>query len=441
MATPLLDELRAQAEARPLRLDMPGHHGKPLAGGFPWPSELDFTENGRTGDLFGGEPDGIQRAEALWAARLGFDSCLFLTGGSTQGIHTGLALLAGAGGAAAIDRGSHRSVYHALALLDLSPAFLTRPWLAEEGITGPILPETVAEVLSARRSIKTVCITSPTYYGVLSDIPAIAAVCHAHGAKLMVDGAHGAHLPFLGDEGYRAADVVVMSAHKTLPAPGQSALLFANGFSLSELQRWGSVYGSSSPSYVFMAALDAVRDYMEGEGTARYRETVRLVGELRARRPALGEREGLSLDPVRLTLTSPDGFALADALRERGIYPELADRGHVVCICTCADGPQELARLEKGLEGTGGLGPCAPTPPPPEVPEAVLTPRQALFAPRRRAALADCAGEIAACQIAPYPPGVPVIAPGERIEKKHLAYLREIGYNMSMADVAAPERG
>ena len=146
MATPLLDELRAQAEARPLRLDMPGHHGKPLAGGFPWPSELDLTENGRTGDLFGGEPDGIQRAEALWAARLGFDSCLFLTGGSTQGIHTGLALLAGAGGAAAIDRGSHRSVYHALALLDLSPAFLSRPWLAEEGITGPILPETVAEV-------------------------------------------------------------------------------------------------------------------------------------------------------------------------------------------------------------------------------------------------------------------------------------------------------
>ena len=285
------------------------------------------------------------------------------------------------------------------------------------------------------------CITSPTYYGVLSDIPAIAAVCHAHGAKLMVDGAHGAHLPFLGYEGYRAADVVVMSAHKTLPAPGQSALLFANGFSLSELQRWGSVYGSSSPSYVFMTALDAVRDYMEGEGTARYRETVRLVGELRARRPALGEREGLSLDPARLTLTSPDGFAMADALRERGIYPEMADRGHVVCICTCADGPQELARLEEGLEGTGGLGPCAPTPPPPEVPEAVLTPRQALFAPRRRAALADCAGEIAACQIAPYPPGVPVIAPGERIEKKHLAYLREIGYNMSMADVAAPERG
>ena len=99
MSTPLYGSLRALAETRPLRLDMPGHHGTPLPGGFPWPSELDFTENGATGDLFGDEPDAIQAAEGLWAARFGFDACLFLTGGSTQGVHAGLALLAGAGGA------------------------------------------------------------------------------------------------------------------------------------------------------------------------------------------------------------------------------------------------------------------------------------------------------------------------------------------------------
>lgn len=440
MPTPLYDALRALADSRPLRLDMPGHHGEPLPGGFPWPSGIDFTENGATGDLFGEEPDEIQEAERLWAERLGFDACLFLTGGSTQGIHTGLALLAGAGGAAAIDRGSHRSVYHALALLDLAPAFLLRPWLAGEGVTGPIPPETVEETLNARPEIKTVCITSPTYYGVLSDIPAIAAVCHAHGAKLMVDGAHGAHLPFLGYEGYQAADVVVMSAHKTLPAPGQAALLLANGFPLPELQRWGAVYGTSSPSYVLMAALDGVRDYMEGEGTARYRETARLVEGLRDRWPALREREGLPLDPARLVLTSPDGFALGSALRARGIYPEMADKGHVVCICTCADGEAGFGQLERALADTGLTGSCAPTPPPPEVPEAVLTPRQALFARRVRLPLADCAGRIAAGQIAPYPPGVPVIAPGERIEKKHLAYLREIGYNKDRTDIIAEGR-
>lgn len=438
MPTPLYDSLRALAGTHPLRLDMPGHHGGPLPGGFPWPSEIDFTENGHTGDLYGGEPDAIQAAERLWAERFGFDSCLFLTGGSTQGIHAGLALLAGEGGPAALDRGSHRSVYHALALLDLTPHFIPRPWLAGEGVTGPVLPETVGKALKAHPEIKTVCITSPTYYGVLSDIPAIAGVCRAHGAKLMVDGAHGAHLPFLGYTGYQAADVVVMSAHKTLPAPGQTALLLANGFGLDQLQRWGSVYGTSSPSYVLMSALDAARDYMEGEGTARYLETVRLTEALRGRWPALAPRDGLALDPARLTLFSPDGFALADALRARGIYPEMADAGHVVCILTCAGGPAEAERLERALADTGLTGPYPPIPPPPEPPQAVLTPRRALFAPRERVLLSQGAGRVCAGQIAPYPPGVPVIAPGERIEKKHLAYLREIGYNEVYCDVIRP---
>lgn len=439
MPAPLYDALRALAETRPLRLDMPGHHGAPLPGGFPWPAGIDFTENGRTGNLFGEEPDAIQAAETLWAARFGFDSCLFLTGGSTQGIHTALALLAGTGGAVALDRGSHRSEFNALALLDLTPHFLPRPWLEGEGITGPISPETVEQTLAAHPEIKTVCITSPTYYGVLSDIPAIAAVCHARGARLMVDGAHGAHLPFLGYEGCRAADVVVMSAHKTLPAPGQSALLFANGFSLAQLQRWGSVYGSSSPSYVLMAALDHLRDYMEGEGAARCREAARFVGALRTRLPALRERDGLALDPLRLTLTSPDGFGLAEALRQRGIYPEMADAGHAVCICTCADGPEQFDRLERALGKTSLSGPCAPIPAPPPPPAAALTPRQALFAPRESVPLADSAGRVCACQIAPYPPGVPVVAPGERIEKKYLAYLGQIGYNKEYCDVILRE--
>lgn len=437
MPTPLYEQLRALAAEDPLRLDMPGHHGKPLPGGIPWPSALDFTENGRTGDLYGKEPDAIQAAQRLWAERFGFDACLILTGGSTQGIHTGLALLAGAGSAAALDRGSHRSVYHALALLDLRPHFLPRPWLGAEGVAAPISPEAVEHTLKTHPDIKTVCITSPTYYGVLSDIPAIAAICHAHGAKLMVDGAHGAHLPFLGYTGYRAADVVVMSAHKTLPAPGQTALLFANGFGLADLQRWGGVYGTSSPSYVLMSALDLVRDYMEGqEGSARYRETVRLAEQIRRRYPALEEREGLSLDPARLTLHSPDGFALARALRARGVYPEMASRGHVVCICTCADGAEAFARLDAALAASGLTGYCpTPLPAPPEPPQAALTPRQALFAPRQAVPLDRSAGRVCACQIAPYPPGVPVIAPGERIEKKYLAYLAQIGYNEEYCDV------
>ena len=113
----------------------------------------------------------------------------------------------------------------------------------------------------------------------------------------------------------------------------------------------------------------------------------------------------------------------------------MADMGHVVCFLTCADGAAEFDRLGRALEEAGLTGPCAPVSPPPGPSQAALTPRQALFAPRERVALGGSAGRVAACQIAPYPPGVPVVAPGERLEKKHLAYLREIGYNKEYCDV------
>ena len=437
MPTPLYDLLRSLADRDLLRLDMPGHHGRPLPYDLPWPSELDCTENGLSGDLFGDGRDAIAQAEELWAARFGFDSCLLLTGGSTQGVHAGLALLAGAGGHTALDRGSHRSAYNALALLGLTPHYLPRPRLEREGAAGPIHPDAVGRLLSDCPEIKTVCITSPTYYGVLSDIPAIAAVCRAHGARLMVDAAHGAHLPFLGYEGYSTADAVVMSAHKTLPAPGQTALLFANGFSLDGLRRVGSLYGSSSPSYVMMAALDLARDYMEREGAAKYRETAVAVAALREKYPALGEASGLALDPARLTLLCGDGFALADRLREKGCLPELADMGHVVFICTCADGPERFARLD-GLLAAEDFSNPAQCPPPPALPPMALPPRQALFAPREALPLEAVEGRIAAEQIAPYPPGVPVVAPGEVITKKTLAYLKQIGYNKESVDVIRP---
>lgn len=440
MSTPLYDALTAVAASHPLRLDMPGHHGAPLPVESLADTALDFTENGATGDLFGGSGDAIEAAERLWAERFGFDACLFLTGGSTQGNHAGLALLAGEGGAAALDRGSHRSLYNALALLDLTPRYLSRPWAEKEGVAGPVEAASVARLLDSRPEVKTVCITSPTYYGVLSDIPAIARVCRERGARLMVDAAHGAHLPFLGYEGFQAADVVVMSAHKTLPALGQTALLFANGVSLDELRRIGSVYGSSSPSYLLMASLDLARDWMERGGAERYAAAAETVKALRERYPSL--RPGpLELDPTRLVLRCGDGFALAEALRARGIYPEMADRNHVVFILTAADGEEAANRLTAALDAlTADDRPPESFPGlcPPEPAEQVLSPRKALFARRETVPLSESEGRVSACQAAPYPPGVPVIAPGERITKKHLAYLSRIGYNKAEMETVLP---
>ena len=441
MPTPLYDCLRELADRQPLRFDMPGHHGAPLPGGLA-DASLDFTENGRTGDLFGSGGDAIEAAERLWAATLGFDDCLFLTGGSTQGIHTGLALLAGCEGAVALDRGSHRSAYHALALLGLTPHYLSRPWAASEGVAGPMEPEEVERTLREHPEVKTVCIVSPTYYGVLSDLPAIGRVCRRYGARLMVDGAHGAHLPFLGYRDYQAADLVVMSAHKTLPAMGQTALLLANGLTMDELRRMGSVYGSSSPSYLMMASLDLARDWMAREGANWYRKAVDGVSALRGRFPSLRPAP-LELDPARLVVRCSDGFALAEALRESNIFPEMADRNHVVFIFTAAERVEYVAKLESMLANILA-GDRTPEDgyhqaPPPAAAQG-LTPGQALDATREPVPLDQSEGRICAGQVAPYPPGIPVIAPGERIDKKHLAYLREIGYNRDEVTVVIENR-
>jgi lysine decarboxylase len=186
-----------------------------------------------------------------------------------------------------------------------------------------------------------------------------------------------------------------------------------------------------------MASLDLARDWMDLEGKKLYTETAWLVEVLRGKYPAL--RPGpLNLDPTRLVLNCPDGFALAESLRTRGIYPEMADPTHVVLIFTAADGEPEVSRLAAALgellPSDSGI-PLRPDLSPPPLPEQVLSPREALFAPREAIPLADSQGRVSACQAAPYPPGVPVIAPGERIEKKHLAYLERIGYNRNQIEV------
>lgn len=435
MSAPLYEALARLAGKLPLRFDMPGHHGQGLLTAGLADTALDFTENGCTGDLFGEGSDSIEAAERLWARTLRVDACLFLTGGSTQGLHTGLAMLAGTDGDVALDRGSHRSSYHAMALLGLRPHYLSRPWLASEGVAGPIDPAEVERTLSTYPEIKTVSIVSPTYYGVLSDIPAIAQVCHTHGVRLLVDGAHGAHLPYFGYRGYSKADIVVLSAHKTLPALGQSAILAARGFSMNELRRFGSVYGSSSPSYLLMASLDLAREYMEGEGMPLYRRCAERCAALRGRFPTLRAQVGLELDPTRLCVKCRDGFRLAELLRERNIFPEMADTRHVVFILTAADNAERLDKLEAALTALLEPPDKLDFPAPPPFPPIVNSPRAALFASRRRVPLVSAAGLVAAEQIAPYPPGVPVVAPGEQITKKHLAYLDKIGYNKRYVDV------
>lgn len=424
MSTPLYDALRRRAQADTARFHMPGHKGRAVTPGLRDAALLDFTELPGTGNLYAGG-DVIEEAEALWAKAWGFPACQFLTCGATQGVYAALLLSERRGREVLVDRVCHRSVYHALGLWDLLPRYLPRSQ------DRPVDPQEVDRALAEHPEIKTVCITSPTYYGALSDTREISRVCQKYGASLVVDAAHGAHLPFLLSDPFGGASLVVTSPHKTLPVYGQGALLFAREAAPADL-RWAAMLtGTSSPSYPIMASLDAARDWMEGPGREEYLRAVEFVAACRRDFPAL---TGDGLDPTRLTLKVPGrGFETLEALEAQGVSPEMADRDHVVFIVTGCDAPDDWAHLRRALEGMelreapGEV----PMPVPPQVP-AALTPREALLAPRRRVALGDAAGLTAAETVAPYPPGAPVIAPGEVVTKKALAYLREIGYNVDV---------
>ena len=415
MSTPLYDALTHFAAQNPLRMAMPGHKGKPIPGLPAEYARLDFTELPPTGNLYGEESDCIAQAEQAWAEAWGADSCLFLTGGSTQGVHT--MLLLSDSDTVLTDRVSHRSIHTGLALLGKTPVWLTRPWLSDVGTAGPLEPEAVEAALKAHPECKAVCVTSPTYYGVLSDISALAEVCHRHGAKLLVDGAHGAHLFLLGENPYRGADLVTVSAHKTLPAPGQSALLFGTGITLDQLRQASLIFATSSPSYPMMAALDALRPWLMTEGKQCYQKTAQQVAQLRKKYLALTDADA-KLDPTRLTICTENGYQVEKFLQEHNIWPEMADSEHVVFILTCADGVEEVERLEQALDALGLHGKTRPhsTVSAPPLPQSVRTPREALFAPKEAVDMTQAVGRIAAEQIAPYPPGVPIAAPGERID-------------------------
>lgn len=430
--TPLYTSLTAFAATSPLRMAMPGHKGQPLPALGDAYSAIDFTELPPTGNLYsaGGA---IEEAETLWAQAWGMDCCLFLTGGSTQGIHTALACVCAVGDSILMDRVSHRSLHTGMALLDLHPMWLEREWHSEGGIVAPVAPETVEKALSQNPNLSAVCITSPTYYGVLSNVKKIAEICHSYGKKLIVDAAHGAHLPFFSPDCYAGADIVVTSAHKTLRAPGQSALLFARSpLTMDDLRECSMLFATSSPAYPMMAALDLCRDwYYHKDGIDHYCRTASAVAALRRDYPSLTEADA-PLDPCRFTLCVEDGFAVERALHSVGIYPEMADCGHVVFILTDCDTPADIERLRVALDNLDlwrTPRPAMAMPPLPPLPEQVISPRQAVFGKKKTVDFDQSEGHIAAQQLAPYPPGVPVVTYGERIDKKVLSYLKEIGYN------------
>jgi lysine decarboxylase len=447
---PLLDAWLA-ARAKGLRpLQIPGHK-------YRYTGDDPALGSDRLGPLLrddvslqGGADDNhyslgvLQESERLWASSVHADHARFLVGGSSQGNIAALTAVGGPGVTVAVDRTSHRSALAGLVVSGSTPVWVQPrlhpvfglPLGVDQGELDPLPPEVAA-----------VFVTTPSYVGTLGDVAGLAQHAHAADRVLVVDQAWGAHLFFMSGSGAfdQGADIATTSVHKALMGYTQTAVVAVRGSRVSadRLDRAVDLTATTSPSATLMASIDATRAVMDSHGEVEIERAVGSVAAMRARLrriPGLvvvdDQELGAPTDPLKLTLWLPrtgvDGVALADLLWEQGNGVEAADADSIVMTMSildehefCLQVADMLAALVDRLRGE-------PRPPAPAahwqvVPEVVVSPREAFFAPRRRIALREAVGEVSAEQFCPYPPGVPLLAPGERVTAQIVEDIEQAG--------------
>lgn len=385
--------------------------------------------------------DVLGRAERLAAELWGASVCRFCVNGSTQG-NQALALAVGGGGSVVVTRNLHKSLLAGLVLADLEPVWVRPRIDAATGLALEVSPADVEQALARAQDAHAVFLVEPNFVGVLGDVGAIADAAHRAGVPLLVDQAWGAHLGFHPELPPHAlaagADGLVTSAHKTLTGFTQSAYLLAKG-ELLDLRRLAEGFDAlttTSPSAAVLASLDRTRALLAGPGRDLLGRTIRLVA---GAREALASIDGLAVlrasDPTKLVLALPgtgaDGIEVERDLCSDGIRVELANRDTIVPLVTIGDTEESVgalvASVRRSLELRRGI-PRAPGGASAVwaiEPVVAMTPREAFFAPRETVSARQAAGRISAETIAPYPPGIPAIAPGEVISRDLLDALRD----------------
>ena len=433
MKTPVCDFVAAYEQSGAARLHMPGHKGKGPLGC----EGRDITEIAGADSLY--EAGGvIAQSEQNAAALFGAKATFYSAGGSSQciGAMLCLALQKSKSRVVLAARNAHKSFLHAAALLDADVRWLwPRPYSL---LACPVTPEMLENALAALpEAPAAVYITSPDYLGNVQPVAALAKVCHAHGAPLLVDNAHGAYLHFLPapvhplDEG---ADLCCDSAHKTLPVlTGGACLHLGHGLlkaEAGEVRAALSLFGSTSPSYLILQSLDACNLYLAGEARPKLAACVRAVEALKADLAAQGWAVAES-EPLKVTLHASKrgwrGDALADFLRKNGVECEYADPDDLVLMVSPQNSPEDLEKVRAALAAAGQGSEAPQTPPQMARPRQAMGIRAALLAPAEEVPVAAAAGRVCAAPTVGCPPAVPVVVSGEEISPDAAAVFRYYG--------------
>lgn len=399
---------------------------------------LDVTEIPGTDNLH--SPSGpILKAQERACKFYGAHKTYFLVNGTTCGIQAMILAATEPKDKVLICRNAHKSVYDACIIGDLSPVYVYPEIESQRGIPLGISSKQIKACLDKEGPVSAVVITSPSYEGIHCDIEAIAQVVHRQGGILLVDEAHGAHLPLhraLGKSALsQGADLVAQSTHKTLSALTQASMLHvgSNRVSIEKLEKWLSILQSSSPSYLLMLSLEKAIEDASKLGKERMEMILESIESFRSR-PILNKfilnrsvvaQKGYDLDPTKLVIFSENGPKMAFRLKkEYGIQIEYALKNYLVCVASLWNCPSDFDRLANALENMKEKLQSSPQKSalPFEV-TSIMTPRNAFFSKRKAVSIKNALGEVSVEPIIPYPPGIPIVVPGEVFTKTHLEYI------------------
>lgn len=436
--SPIYQMLLCYADSSPARFHMPGHKGNasPLEI-FGDALKFDVTELPETDNLFD-DKGAILKAEKLAAKFYKTRETLFSAGGSTLCIQAMLRLVSNCGGKIICARNVHRAAVNAMALLGLEPVWVWPRPFKDSSLPGAVSPADIEKAAQTNRDAAAVFITSPDYYGVMSDISAISAVCKKFSLPLLVDNAHGAHLKLLGENLHPislGAGMCCDSAHKTLPALTGGSYLHINSpfFSRDNAKSAMELFGSTSPSYFITLSLDLARVWMENEGKSAFADLRAKVGKIRKLCASLGFSAPAEavFDPVRITIDTASrgisGSCAALFMRRHGISPEMCDENHLVLIPTPFNSDGDFIKLESALSEMPLGAPLKQIKVLPEKPHKIMSMRNALISKNETLDISDTVNRVAAEAKCPCPPGVPLIMPGELITANLANSLKSYG--------------
>lgn len=477
----LFEELKTYGESDFYPFHMPGHKRNPDSGFLPEMYKIDITEIDGFDNLHHAEGI-IKNAQEKAASLYHSKETFYLINGSTVGILTSIAALSDRGKKLIMARNCHKAVYHGAFLNQLETEYIYPKMIEEfgisDGITAQQVEDKIQEIIlregisdeQAGKLIAGIVVTSPTYDGILSDVRGIVKIAHSYGIPVIVDQAHGAHFgfhpAFPENAVSEGADLVIHSTHKTLPAPTQTALLHYNSLlvSLETVKKYLRIYQSSSPSYVLMAGIDSCMDFVKREGQERLEQLLIFRKELSERSkelkkikiyPSMLERginghdiskiffQGTE-EPGRLLISvRGSGFTgqqLYDVLRETyHLQMEMCASDYVIAILSMMDRKEGFDRLWKALSETDKLLTNTEKNTKEEKtqfpeychfqPDVVLKISDAYMAEEESVPLREAKGRIVSEFVNLYPPGIPLLVPGEKIDDKMIPMIEAYLHN------------